>query len=80
MKHVISKETRKERWSRSFRIGSRSFLLGASKEDTGFLLIFEYKVARGEKVHIKRHLFQKLLIGNRIRIMHQSQHQVLKKL
>ena len=80
MKQTLSKDTREKKWSRSLQIGNRVFLLGASRKKTGFFLIFEYKVARGEKIYIKRHLFQKVLINNRIRLMHQSQHKVLKKL
>lgn len=84
MKPIISKDkteySPKIRWSRSFRIGNKEFLLGASKEGTGFFLVFEYKVFKGETVAIKRHLIQKLLINDRVRLIHQSQHKVLKKL
>lgn len=84
MKPIISKDNTedpdKKRWFRSFRIGNKEFLLGASKEGPGFLLVFEYKVFKGETVAIKRHLIQKLLINDRVRLIHQSQHKVLKKL
>lgn len=84
MKPIISKDktegSPKKRWSRSFRIGNKEFLLGASKEGPGFFLVFECKVSKGETIAIRRHLIQKLVINDRIRLIHQSQHKVLKKL
>ncbi|WES98902.1 hypothetical protein P2W68_04640 [Chryseobacterium arthrosphaerae] len=72
-----AEDIREKRWSRSFRIGNKEFLLGALKEGAVF---FEYKAEKGEKIYINRHLIRRLFIDNRLRLVHQSQHKVLKKL
>lgn len=76
---MASKKSVQKKWNKTFQIGNKSLVFGWQKDQQQNALFFEIISVNGDLINIRRHLFQQIMIGEKMRFAYHKQHKTLKK-